>query len=300
MPDNHSKLPVGLLLQQAGLISQEKLQTALDLQEKYPQMKLGELLVLQAGIKVKTIDFFVERWHGLVAQGQQFPLGYYLKWAYLLNEQQIQVILHEQKKNQQKFGAIAVDKGWIKQDTIDFFLNNLSFQSPSLISLSSLEEYNHETLHLEEKYDNYSLILSRILAWTGGNVILTKTIAKIFASANFNIPSGVEIKAVDQFVEASLIRKWQTSEAAAYIRGVEHNLVENRRCDPQLLLKEYQDILLSETQAYQNTPEQNELLRLGLVVLVRDKLHVANIIYQQVFNQNFVTQEINRKQPKKN
>jgi hypothetical protein len=299
MSEQNNKLPLGSLLQNAGLISPEQLQSALELQSQYTQMKLGEIFVLQEGIRVKTIDFFVEKWHELIDQGQQFPLGYYLKIAFLLNEQQVNHILQEQKNNQQKFGEIAVQKGWIKQDTIDFFLSNLSLKSPPQISLTSLEEYNREALHLERKYANYALILTRILAWTGGNIILTKTIAQVFARANFNIPNEAEINAVDQFVEASLIRKWQTSEAAAYIRTVRQNLVENPRCDAKLLLKEYQQILLSENREYRNTPEQNELLLLGLVVSAKDKLYVANIIYQQVFNQDFITQEINKIQPAK-
>jgi hypothetical protein len=56
-----NKLPMGLLLQQAGLISPEQLQEALELQAKYTRMKLGEILALQQGIKVKTIDFFVDK-----------------------------------------------------------------------------------------------------------------------------------------------------------------------------------------------------------------------------------------------
>ncbi|NJO96702.1 MAG: hypothetical protein HC764_12295 [Pleurocapsa sp. CRU_1_2] len=43
-----------------------------------------------------------------------------------MNQQQIKVILQEQKNNQQKFGVIAVQKGWIKQETINFFVDNLS------------------------------------------------------------------------------------------------------------------------------------------------------------------------------
>lgn len=296
MLERDNKLPIGLLLQNAGLISEEQLESALKLQSQYSKMKLGEIFVLQEGIRVKTIDFFVDRWGELTAQGQQFPIGYYLKKAFLLDKEQIKSILQEQKDCHQKFGEIAVSKGWVKQDTIDFFLSNLSLKPPLVVPLSFLEEYNRENLHLEKKYANHSLILSRILAWTGGNMVLTKTIAHVFARANFNIPKGAEIKAVDQFVETSLIRKWQTSEPAAYIRAVKHNLVKNPRCDPKLLLEEYREILRSEDRKYQNTPEQNELLLLGLVVPIRDRLRIANLIYQQVFNHDFITQEVDKYQ----
>lgn len=291
-----NKLPIGLLLQSAGLISPEQLQNALELQAQYTQLKLGEILTVQHDIQVKTIDFFVEKWQEIVDQGQLFPLGYYLEKACLLNEQQIETILREQKKapkkNQKKFGVLAVQKGWIKQDTIDFFLTNLSSKPPQLISLNRLEEYNQSTLHLEKKYADHSLLLSRILAWTGGIPNLTKIICQVFAQSDANIPPGKEINAVDQFVEGTLIRKWQTSKSAASIRAIRHSLLNNCRCDSNALLKEYLDILISGSKKSEGNQEQAELLLLGLIVQAKDQLKVANIIYQQIFNQEFIAQEL--------
>lgn len=297
MSNQKNKLPLGLLLQNAGLISNEQLQNALKIQSQYTQMKLGEILVLQEQIKAKTINFFVNEWHKFVARGRQFPIGYYLKNAALLDEKQIEIILQEQKQNQQKFGVLAAKKGWIKQSTINLLVDSLS-KPPRLMSLTSLEEYNTNNLNLEKKYTNFSLILTRILAWTGGNESLTKTICQIFAKSDFNIPAGSEIKAVDQFVEESCIRKWRTSRTAEYIRSVKRNLVNSLRLDSRLLLQEYRKILLSDNQEYQKTPEQNELLRLGLIVEKNNYLRVTNIIYQRVFNQDFIAQELSKKQLK--
>jgi hypothetical protein len=296
------KLPIGLLLQNAGLISPEQLQNALELQTQYTQLKLGEILAVQQGIQIKTIEFFVEKWHEVVDQGQLFPLGYYLKKACLLNEQQIELILQEQKaetpKNYQKFGSIAVQKGWIKQNTINFFLENLSSQPPQLISLNRLEAYNQSTLHLEKKYADCSLLLSRILAWTGGIPSLTKIICQVFAQTDVNIPPGKEITAVDQFVEGTLIRKWQTSKSAASIRLISHSLLNNYRCDSSLLLEEYLAILISGNKKYLGNQEQIELLLLGLVVQEDENVKVANIIYQQVFNQEFIARKLEKRLPK--
>lgn len=281
-------IPLGLALQNAGLISEEQLQKALELQSTYTQMKLGEILVLQEGIRAKTIEFFVKKRPEIATQGQQFPIGYYLQDASLLNSMQVETILQEQKKTKQKFGDIAVQKGWIKRDTIDFFLNTLSFTLPQQISLGILEEYDKKVLHLAKKYANSSLILSRILAWTGGNSTLTKSIGHTFASADFNIPEGMEINAVDRFIEGSLIKNWLFCKEGSYIRWVKQNLINNRRCDSSLLLKEYQQILLSGGKNYRKTKEQDELLALGLLCNEDNRLKVANLIYQQVFNKNWV------------
>ena len=295
MSNQKNKVPLGSLLKDADLISDEQLQEALDVQSQYDQMKLGEILILQEGIRAKTIDFFVNKWADCLAQGKQFPIGYYLNKAALLDEKQIEIILHEQKSNQVKFGFLAAKKGWIKQSTIDFMVNSFS-NLPQFISLNSFEEYNNNFLHLEKKYANYSLILSRILAWTGGNVILSKAISQVFANSSFNISAGSEVNAVDQFIEGSLIRKWQTSRVGEHIRSLKQKFVNSSQCDSSLLLQEYRKILLSDKKEYQDTAEQNELLRLGLTVAENNYLRVANIIYQQVFNQDFISQELSKKQ----
>lgn len=292
-----NQVPLGILLKDAGLISNEQLQNALEIQSKFNQMKLGEILVLQEGLRAKTIDFFVNQWQEIITQGQKFPIGYYLENAALLNDTQIETILQEQKNKTKKFGVLAAEKGWIKQSTVNFLLDSLS-QPVQTISLRFLEEYNKKALHLEHKYAEYSLILSRILGWTGGNWILTKNICQVFANSDFNIPAGAEIKAVDQFVEKALIKEWQTSEVAEHLRYLRHNLVKNSRYESHLLLQKYREILLAGNQLDQALPEQNELINLGLVAKEGDYLRVANIIFQQVFNQEFIAQELKRQQPK--
>ena len=287
---NH--IPIGLLLQKAGLITPQQLQEALELQLQYSQMKLGEILVLQQGIRVKTIDFFVDEWQKTVELGQLFPLGYHFKRAYLLTEKQIQTILQEQKSSRDRFGELAVRQGWLEQDTVDFFLENIPNQPPQLVSLNKLEEYNRDTLHLEKKYADCSSILSRILAWTGGIPSLTKTICQVFAQSDFNILAGQEIKAVDQFVEGTLIRRWQTSKVAAPIQLAHESLTNNLRCEPRSLLTEYRDVLLGERQKFKNTAPQKELLLIGLLVCDRGQLQVSNIIYQQVFDREYVSEQL--------
>ena len=290
MSTKNNILPIGKLLQNAGLISDEQLEIALVFQSQHTKMKLGEILALQEVIEVQTVDFFVNKWHEMKQEGKQFPIGYYLKQAYLLSGEQIKTILIEQKKNQLKFGELAVEKGWLKRETVDFFLNELTAKSSSLMSLISLEEYNRDFLHLEKKYANSSLMLSRILAWTGGDTSLTRSICNVFKDSNLNIPTGMEINGVDKLIESSIIRNWQTTKLGSYIRFIKDRLVNNQRCEPILLLSEYETILLSNGEEYKNLKEQKELLNLGIIVKDKKKLRVTNLIFQQVFNQNWIAQ----------
>ena len=297
MFNKKNTLPIGKLLQNAGLISDEQLAMALKTQSQYTKMKLGEILALQDVIDARTVNFFVNYWQEIEQEGPQFPFGHYLKEAGLLNEEQIETILLEQRNTQLKFGEIAVRKGLLEKETVNFFLKKLKLQPPQRMSLIELEEYNRQYLHLETKYVACSLILSRILAWTGGNTNLTKTISHIFTNSDFNIPTGMEVNAVDRLIENSLIKNWQTSQLGTYVRSIEKSLIDNQRCEPILLLEEYQNVLLSDKIEYKGAKEQDELLYLGLIVEERNKLTVTNLIFQQIFNRDWILKEIEKIEP---
>ena len=293
MFNENNTLPIGKLLQNAGLISDKQLAMALKMQSQYTKMKLGEILVLQEAINAQTVNFFVDCWQEIEQEGPQFPFGHYLKEAGLLNDKQIETILLEQKDSQLKFGDIAVQKGMLEKETVNFFLKRLKSQSPQaqLMSLIELEEYDRKHLHLDKKYVACSLILSRILAWTGGNANLTKTICHVFANSDFKIPTGMEVNAVDRLIENALIKNWQTSQLGIHIRSIAEGLVDNQQCEPILLLEEYQNILLSAAIEYKGTKEQDELLNLGLIVKDRNQLRVTNLIFQQIFDRNWILKE---------
>lgn len=125
------KEPLGQLLKRAGLINQAQLDLALQNQaiSGYEDLKLGEILSLRGWVRQETSDFFAARWEQVKAAARigQFKrkLGDYLYEAHLLNAEQIMDILEYQRKNKILFGHIAVSKGYIKQETLNFFIENL-------------------------------------------------------------------------------------------------------------------------------------------------------------------------------
>jgi hypothetical protein len=132
MPENNSqaqdldKKPLGIVLQQAALVSPAQIQLVLQDQKIYTDLKFGEILALRGWVKQETSDFFACEWSKILSDTKKRPLGYYLQQAGLLDEIQIDSILAEQKRLWLRFGALAVLQGCVKQDTIDFFLKNLS------------------------------------------------------------------------------------------------------------------------------------------------------------------------------
>lgn len=117
--------PIGEILKEADLITAPQLEVALRDQIYYQDLRLGEILALRGWIKQNTADFFVQEWFKLINRRIEHPIGFYLNKAGLLNEQDIQIILAEQRKYSLRFGDTAVQRGLIKSGTIQFFLQNL-------------------------------------------------------------------------------------------------------------------------------------------------------------------------------
>lgn len=140
--------PIGEILQEAGLITSPQLEVALRDQIYYEDMRLGEILALRGWIQQDTADFFVQEWFKLINKRIEHPIGYYLNKAGLLSEEDIKVILIEQHRTSLRFGDTAVRQGLIKQNTIEFFLENLF---PSQLNNSHKNSQNSQNSQTKPK-----------------------------------------------------------------------------------------------------------------------------------------------------
>ncbi|MFN4280374.1 MAG: hypothetical protein ACK4IR_09125, partial [Thermosynechococcus sp.] len=94
---------IGELLVKASLVYPSQLQVALREKDFYTHLRLGEILVLHGWLQQQTVDFFVEEWPQLIQSRARHPIGFYLKEAALLTEEQIQKILKEQWQTGYRF-----------------------------------------------------------------------------------------------------------------------------------------------------------------------------------------------------
>jgi N-acetylglucosaminyldiphosphoundecaprenol N-acetyl-beta-D-mannosaminyltransferase len=128
------KKRIGEVLQQAGLLSTEQVEITLKLQNQHVQEystnhhrpRFGEILAQQGWVEMKTVDFFAMQLPQLPSDRPQYPIGYYLKSAGLLDDSKINHILQEQAQTDLRFGELAVRKGYIKSETLNFFLQYVS------------------------------------------------------------------------------------------------------------------------------------------------------------------------------
>ncbi len=125
---------LGMILLEADLVSVSQIQVALQDQIYRPDLLLGEILATRGWINSETADFFAQDWSYLLQHKQELskPLGWYLQQAALLKEEDIQLILNEQKSSGIRFGTVAVLQGILKSTTLDFFLMYLFPQELSV------------------------------------------------------------------------------------------------------------------------------------------------------------------------
>jgi hypothetical protein len=122
---NVAEQPLGAVLQQAGLVSEKQVKAALE-EQKSTRYRIGEILAAHGWIAQESADFFAEEWPQLKHQASRQKLGQYLRRAALLKDAQVESILAAQQQRGLKFGTLAVLNGWVRHQTVDFFLRYMS------------------------------------------------------------------------------------------------------------------------------------------------------------------------------
>ncbi len=138
---------LGVILQEASLVSIPQIELALQDQTYYPDLRLGEIVAMRGWIKQETADFFAQNWLELLQQRKRQPLGYYLQQSALLEEKHLQAIIEEQRITGIRFGSIAVLQGLLKPQTLDFFLMHLfprEFSKSSLVGKHQIDYQKYQ------------------------------------------------------------------------------------------------------------------------------------------------------------
>ena len=140
--------PLGELLEEAGLITEGQLEVVLVEQNIYSHLKIGEIIALHGWLKQETADFFAERMRQLIKEKNSYlKIGKFFNQAALLSEKDIEDILNEQKLTGVKFGSIAVMKGLLKEQTLDFFLKYFAIE----INRDTDFQYKDETTIIRKR-----------------------------------------------------------------------------------------------------------------------------------------------------
>jgi hypothetical protein len=178
---------------------------------------------------------------------------------------------------------------------------------------------------LEGTIDNPRLALKGILNWTGGQPFLTQKLCQLLLeqkdygkckSINSHLENQEKINKSDSpflnqlvrevlayhsnlnvqissLVKSQVIDNWESQDYPEHLKTIRNRLLINQK-KAIILLEMYQHILQEGSIAADNSSEQVELLLSGLVVKQQGKLQVYNPIYAEVFNQDWVDQELSK------
>jgi hypothetical protein len=151
---------------------------------------------------------------------------------------------------------------------------------------------------LQDKVPNPQGVLEEVIDWTGGQPFLTQKICHLISTSRprFGKESPANPINVGDFIQSQVISNWVSQDSSEHLKTIQNRLL-NKRVTGRRMLKLYQEILRNGEITDDGSPDQIELRLTGLVVQDRQKLKVYNKIYRNVFNETWVTTELNKIPP---
>ncbi|NEO20937.1 AAA-like domain-containing protein [Moorena sp. SIO4A5] len=176
------------------------------------------------------------------------------------------------------------------------------------------------------KVDNPEQVLGEIVNWTGGQPFLTQRLCRLVVQTwelgNSRLlaevgnreqgtgNSGQELTQtllekhfckrssvyLDQIVRTQIIDNWEAQDEQEHLKTIRDRILRNEQ-RAGMLLGLYQQVLDQGSLAADGSEEQTELRLSGLVVERHGCLEVNNRIYGEVFNSDWVNQELARLRP---
>lgn len=167
------------------------------------------------------------------------------------------------------------------------------FNIGTAIGLSGFKLHEAQPLlpGLAEHLSNPQVVLSEVLAWSGGQPFLTQKLCQLIRSAGAPSSTQEEKEWVENLVRAQMIENWEVQDEPEHLRTIRTRLMRQpEKAVPVLHL--YQQLLQQGYIQADESPELTELLLSGLVMKLEGKLIVSNRIYATIFNQDWVAREL--------
>nr|WP_322711354.1 AAA-like domain-containing protein [Nostoc sp. ChiSLP03a]MDZ8212567.1 AAA-like domain-containing protein [Nostoc sp. ChiSLP03a] len=170
------------------------------------------------------------------------------------------------------------------------------FNIGKAISLKGFQLHEAEPLEngLQEKFNNLQAIMQEILQWTGGQPFLTQKLCQFMVEES----EQPNPRSVEQVVSLRIIENWESQDEPEHLRTIQARILRDEQ-RAGYLLELYQQVRLSEESQViaDETLEQSELQLSGLVVKQQGKLRIYNQIYREVFNSNWIENQLNNLRP---
>lgn len=316
---NNPKMRLGQYFKAAGLMDEAQIETILR-EQSTSGLQFGKSAVIKGIISQATLDFFLEQL--AIAESLKDNVHPIVPEVRVHEEKQPNIVENYLMSNQKcdpisllylyrRIGqqqAIAATGSTVEAELINSGLaiaeNQQLKLSPSgdryfdeswiehqLVRLQPYSKIRIRLFGLETKASDPYRVLAEVNAWTGGQPFLSQKIYQILSDRHWFIPREQEASQIAQVVREYLIKDWQHQVAAPHLQQLSWQLLQPPFSFKSLLLS-YQQIWHSKSVRFEPTPEQEYLLDIGLLKLEQGKVQVANRIYRDIFNADWIEQAI--------
>ncbi|MDF5720200.1 MAG: GUN4 domain-containing protein [Rhizonema sp. PD37] len=171
------------------------------------------------------------------------------------------------------------------------------FNIGKAISLKGFQLHEVEPLEkgLHGKFSDPTTVMKEILYWTGGQPFLTQKLCQFIVEES----ESENPRTVEQVVRSRIIENWESQDEPEHLRTIRARILRDEQ-RAGYLLELYQMVRLDEghsTLSADDTLEQSELQLSGLVVRHHNKLKVYNLIYQEIFDDNWIENQLKNLRP---
>ncbi|NEP36675.1 CHAT domain-containing protein [Moorena sp. SIO3B2] len=153
---------------------------------------------------------------------------------------------------------------------------------------------------LEGNVSNPQAVIQEIVNWTGGQPFLTQKLCQLICNHGSGIPTGAEGEWIEKLVRSHFIENWEATDEPEHLKTIRDRILCNEQ-RAAYLLELYQQVWQQGEVVANNSFEEGKLQLSGLVVKHRlgtsPVLKVYNPIYREVFNQDWINQELAHLRP---
>ncbi len=150
-------------------------------------------------------------------------------------------------------------------------------------------EINPLTWGLKIKSDAPEKLMREVLHYTGGQPFLTQKLCQLIISRDENL-------SLKEIVQTYIIENWESQDEPEHLRTIKDRLLLDSE-QSNRLLGLYLQILQTRRVKSDNSIEQQTLRLSGLVTERNGHLEVYNPIYERIFNEAWVRQQLGRLRP---
>jgi hypothetical protein len=315
---NQNMQPLGQYLKAASLINEQQIDRILNIQ-KNSSANFGKIAVEQGLISQDTLDFFL-RHLNLIKTGELikiYPEAIALELDrienYLLHNQRCEPINLLQTYGKIREKGIAVAKNNLAEQellasgivTLD---NNIIRITKPIYQANFDEEWLERELANLKPYNQIRLkmfdldrkavipykIINTVNHWSNHQHFLTQKIYQIIKAEFIYVLPGEEETVIEELIYKYLIENWQNGVAAKHFQTISDRILKNNNCSTETLLKSYKKIWQLKEINANNSREQTELLRIGLIKLENNRVSLSNPIYQAVFDLQWIEKQLSK------